>query len=125
MSLEEKFNKLTADWKRHCRRNKFHSFAEPYLKCKVYRELVSMGPEILPLIREEYSKPQQVGDPGQFWCYLIKEIAPEFKISITPEGAVKKVAEGFVGVDVDKVREFTLKWLDENIEKLLVNPDKT
>jgi len=120
MDMEEDFKNALNKWKNHISKNNYHSFAGPYLDCDAYRELVSMGPEILPLIREEYSKEQEFNDPGQWWCYLIQEIVPDFKIKIGEKDSsspVEKVSPGMIGVDIDKVREYVLKWLDEKMEK--------
>jgi hypothetical protein len=124
MSLEDNFNQTLTEWKQHCKKNAYHSMARPYLDCKAYKRIVSMGPAILPLIKKEYSKPQGLGDPGMLWCYAIKEIIPEFKLSVGEEGSgapVERVALGFLGLNVDRVRKATIDWLDGNMSKYVSN----
>lgn len=95
---------------------------QPYLDCDAYRRLVAMGPKVLPLIREEYAKPQEIGDPGMHWCYALKEIIPDFSLPVGEKESgspVEKVAQGFVGLRVDEVQKATIKWLDENMSRYL------
>jgi len=53
MSLEDTFHQAVDAWKEHCRTNSTHSFSGPYLDCDAYRRIVLMGPQVLPLIREQ------------------------------------------------------------------------
>lgn len=53
MELEDYFYQAVNEWIEHCRRNSHHSFASPYLDCDAYRRIVSLGPEVLLLIREQ------------------------------------------------------------------------
>lgn len=99
--LEEKFESALERWREHCRRNSDHSDAQSYLDSDAYREIVSMGVEVLPFIREAYAnESEDVGEPGRLWAYVIHEI----------------VGDDFRS-DVKGVKQFTLKWLDENIPK--------
>ncbi|MEK6873253.1 MAG: hypothetical protein AABW91_00230 [Nanoarchaeota archaeon] len=60
---------------------------------------------------------ETVGFPGQFWSYAIHEIVgDDFRIKVAEEGPVKPRG-GFVAIDVMGVKQFTLKWLDENMHK--------
>jgi len=62
-----------------------------------------------------------VGNPGQFWAYVVREIVGDnFKIE-TKEDNTRKVsiAGEFFGIDVRRVKQLTLKWLNENIQKYL------
>lgn len=63
---------------------------------------------------ERYGK-EVIGNPGNLWRFVIQEIVPEFHIAVGKKGsnsAVESVAEDFVGIDVHKVQEETIKWLD-------------
>lgn len=118
MSLEDNFYQAVNEWREHCRSKSHISSTAPRLDCDAYRQIVSMGSDILPLIREEYAKPQNIGDPGMCWCFALKEIIPEFGLSVGEKNSgspVEKVAAGFVGLKVDEVQKATIKWLDENM----------
>lgn len=120
MSLEDNFHQAVEEWRVHCRKNSIHSMPQPYLDCNAYRQIVSMGPNVLPLIRKEYAKPQEVGDPGMLWCYAIKEIAPDFGLPVEEKDSrspVERVAPRFVGLRVDEVQKATIRWLNENMHK--------
>ncbi len=120
--MEDNFHQAVEEWREHCSRNSFHSMPQPYLDCDAYRRLVAMGPKVLPLIREEYAKPQEIGDPGMHWCYALKEIIPDFSLPVGEKESgspVEKVAQGFVGLRVDEVQKATIKWLDENMSRYL------
>ena len=122
MSLEDNFHQAVEEWREHCKRNTPHSNAHFYLDCDAFRRIVCMGEGVLPLIREEYSKPQQIGDPGIFWCYAIKDIIPDFELPIGEKDSgspVERVAPGFVGLKVDEVQKATIEWLDENIHRYI------
>ena len=120
MPLEDEFNEALSEWKQHCRKNSMHSMSQPYLDCNAYRKIVSMGKDILPLIRREYAQPQEIGDPGYLWGFAIKSIIPEFSLSVGEKGsgsAVEKVAPGFIGIKIDDVRKETLRWLDDYVSR--------
>jgi len=53
MELEDYFHQAVEEWIEHCGRNSHHSFASPYLDCDAYRKIISLGPEVLPLIRNQ------------------------------------------------------------------------
>ncbi|MBW2995063.1 hypothetical protein KY312_01820 [Candidatus Woesearchaeota archaeon] len=113
--LEEKFNKYAEEWKKHCENNSIHSFPWPYLDCDAFRNIVAMGKDALPLIREAYTAP---GYPGAYWCYAILEIVPEFglRVDISEDSAVRRMIHGFVGLNEEKIQEETIKWLDNYLE---------
>lgn len=126
MTLEEKFAETVKEWKVHCEKNAIYSMPEPYLNCEAYKKLAAMGTEILPLIRNEYSKEE--GDNirlsqrgiGIYWCYLIHDIILEFELKIGEKdsnSAIEKVALGFIGIQVNELKKQTIKWLDENMKK--------
>lgn len=126
MALEDKlrqtFNQAVEEWKKHCLQNAHHSMVQFFLNCDAYRQIVRMGVKILPLIRDEYSKPQKIGDPGMRWCYVIKNIVPEFNLSVEEKGSgspVERVAPGFIGLRVDEVQKAAVKWLDENMHRYI------
>ena len=124
MPVREEFDQALGEWKDHCKRNSFYSMPQPYIDCDAYRRIVAMGPEVLPLIREEYSRPQEIGDPGIYWCFALKEIVPEFGLAVGEKdsgSAIEKVGLEFIGLRVDEVQRATIKWLDKNISRYLSN----
>jgi len=121
VELERRFNDALERWKKHCRDNAHFSFAEKYLDSDAYREIVKMGPEVLPLIQQTYaSESEEIGNPRQFWAYAIHEIiGDDFRIDVNADSPVKPVCSEFVAINVRGVKNFTLKWLEENMHKYL------
>jgi hypothetical protein len=60
MGLEDIFQQSAEEWTKHCRKNSHHSDIESYLDCDAYRKIVSSGPQILPLIRNQLSKEYEI-----------------------------------------------------------------
>ena len=50
-SLEEKFQESLSHWKDHCSNKGHFSDLTAYLDCNSYREIVTLGREVLPLIK--------------------------------------------------------------------------
>ncbi len=122
MSLEYNFHQAVKEWKDHSKINSIHSMSQPYLDCDAYRRIVNMGPRILPLIREEYAKSQEIGDPGICWCYVLKDIVPEFSLPVGEKdsgSAVERMTPGYIGLDIGEVQKATIKWLDQNMYKYI------
>lgn len=72
---------------------------------------------------EEYQRYQEryssevMGNPGQFWSYAVHDlVADDFRIKVDEESPVKPRG-GFVAIDVMGLMQFTLNWLDENVDK--------
>jgi len=109
--LEDRFNTALEKWSEHCKRNSHFSFDWPYLDCDAYREIVSMGSEILPLIRENYANEKgECGEPGALWVHAIREIiGKDFEI---------RISDNDIG-NIKKLKQSTLNWLDKNMSKYL------
>ena len=107
--LEDRFNDALARWSEHCKRNSHFSFDRPYLDCDSYREIVSMGTEILPLIRENYANEKGgPGEPGALWVHAIRKIiGKDFEI---------RTSDNDRG-NINKIKQFTLDWLDKNMSR--------
>lgn len=91
--LEERFNGVLGRWKEHCRRNSVHSFAQPYLDCDAYREIVAMGLQVLPLIRDQLN--------GEYETAMNYENElKRLKIKVFGTDSVKLFGENY-----DKIRE--------------------
>lgn len=61
-----------------------------------------------------------IGDIGFRWSYVIKEIAPEFRIAKGKEGSnapIEDLGCGFVSIKDDLVIKAILDWLDKNMDK--------
>ena len=56
MGLEDSFNQSVQEWIEHCKNPKVQasSNSEPVRNCDAYKRIVSMGKEVLPLIRQLY-----------------------------------------------------------------------
>lgn len=104
------------------------------IKLKVF------GTEDVKLLYENYERISQdkeyqihacgydkeiTGNPGIFWCDILKEIVPEFGLPIGKKdsnSSVERVSTGFVALSVDEVKKATIKWLDYNMHKYINNP---
>ena len=119
--LETEFYNALREWKEHIYENRFMSFPNEFIDCNPFRRIVALGTPVLPLIRREYANPenedhQNMRAPGIYWTFIIKGIVPSYRIDTGEKGSgapVEKVAPGFVGVDIDKARVATLRWLDD------------
>jgi hypothetical protein len=117
-SLEENFNSAYQDWRRHIRDNaSHHSFSKPYLDCDAFRKIVSLGRSAFPFIRDVYAKEKgEIGDPGIHWAYAVNKIEPEFKLPVGEQkGSVGATVCGFVALDIPRIKEATLQWLDDTV----------
>ena len=56
MTLEDDFHQALEEWKEHCKRNINHSATNPHLDCDAFRNIVSIGPSVLPLIRDQIDR---------------------------------------------------------------------
>jgi hypothetical protein len=106
MRLEDEFHQAVEGWREHCERNAFRSDIRSYLDCDAYREIVSMGPGVLPLIRKELGKSTYEDDPGERFLFAVKEI-------IGDDFSIPEEIRGYVS----KMFDFTKRWLDENIDR--------
>ena len=105
MSLEEQFNKSIEDWKEHCERTINSSNPGDYLNCDAYRNIVNMGPAILPLIRKEFDKNSLLN--GLLVNPVKRIVGKDFQI---PEWMAGKMS---------LIEKYTAKWLDENMQEYL------
>ncbi|GEM_PF-6233791 len=56
MALEDLFAQKAEEWKTHCYNNSYHSNPHFYLDCDAYRSIITLGPQALPLIKEQLQK---------------------------------------------------------------------
>lgn len=121
-NIEEKFNENLEAWRGHLKKTLQSSNHMDYIDCDAYRNIVAMGPQVLPLIKNEYEKDHDIGDPGVCWSYAIHEIIPEFSLPVGKKGSGSSVEKrgGFVAININKVKKDTLRWLDENMDKYLL-----
>lgn len=110
--LEEKFNQEMEKWREHCKKIMHSSFMIDRTNCQAFKELVSMGTEILPLIRKAYdTEHSDTSKPGSLrrnLAYLVGTITK--KELVIPENIRGKIVE---------VADYTINWLDENMNKYL------
>lgn len=111
-NIEEKFNENLEAWRGHLKKTLQSSNHMDYIDCDAYRNIVAMGPQVLPLIKNEYEKDHDIGDPGVCWSYAIHEIIPEFSLPVGKKGSGSSV------------KKDTLRWLDENMDKYLLKTQK-
>ena len=79
MSVDElagdAFGKTVASWRAHCKKQSFSSNPTDYISCDAYRDIVGMGEQVLPLIREMYAgKDEDAFFPIFGWASAIREI---------------------------------------------------
>jgi len=107
------FHQAVEEWIEHCRNPlvQINSSSKPVRNCDSYRKIVSMGYEILPLIRQLYNK----------------DSSDNFALSIVQEHGLVSVVRDIVGNDfsipkeihsqISAIEDYTKKWLDENMNK--------
>ena len=110
MGLEDRFNQALERWIAHCGSPNIQASSSSLssITCYAYKQIVEMGLEALPLIREVYDR--ATFDDGAFstlrlhgLVLAVREIAgDDFKIPIELQG------------NMPAVEEYTKRWLDEN-----------
>ena len=110
-AIEKKFVDCVLEWDCHCSKPeiKLSSKSSDYLNCDAYREIVRMGPKALPLIKHIYSGRDSFAFfPILGWSNAVQEIVgDDFQIPEEIRGKVKDI------------RDYTVKWLDENMKKYI------
>lgn len=110
--LEAKFNEEMEKWREHCKKTMRSSQMIDYVNCQAFKNIVSMGTEVLPLIRRAYdTEHSDTSRPGSLrWnlSYLVGMITKK-ELGI-PDDIRGKIVE---------VADYTKKWLDENMRKYL------
>jgi|GEM_PF-3305984 len=113
MKMErEEFNKAIEEWKGHCEKTINSSNPNDYLNCDAYRKIVSMGREVLPLVRSVYDS-NSSSDFGldcvkNYLTFVVRKIV----------GGDFKVPDG-IYLGMRELEDYTKRWLDENMEKYL------
>ena len=110
MSTRTEFNRLFKEWKKYCSGDvRFSSNPMDYLNCDAYRGIVAMGPAVLPLIREAYSKGEDINTLGfgSFSSIISQVVGDDFKIPEEIHG------------HRDRTRKFSMQWLDKNMHRYL------
>jgi len=108
--LEEKFKENLEAWREHCIQKVNSSNPNDDLECDAYRNIVAMGKEALPLIREAYDLNQHssIRLLEMNLHHAVQEIlGDDFKV---PED---------IRYNLDKIMQYTPKWLDENMDKYI------
>ena len=106
MTLREKFYGNLQTWEEHCKSWRFQLNSSQTIRdCKSYKNLVTMGKDILPYIKEVYET--KIHEDSTLVSYglatLVKEIVGEsFEI---PEEIQGKM---------DETKDYTCNWLDAN-----------
>jgi len=111
-NLEQQFNENIRKWKEHCNDKIHSSSVQDSLDCNAYRNIVAMGPSILPLIRKEYgTKPGDVDEEDSLRWILVNPVSEilgdDFKI---PEWMMREISI---------IAKYTAKWPDENMHKYI------
>jgi hypothetical protein len=68
MNAKERFQGAAQEWADHCKRVRFSSSLPKYLDHPSFRQLVQLGPEIIPDIIEAY------GSDDLPWGFVLQEI---------------------------------------------------
>lgn len=89
----------------HCRRTDFSSNTASYLSCQAYREIVSMGRDVFPHIREALETDTET--PVFVWAAALREIAGS-------EFLIPKAIRG----QQEEIRRYAIEWLER-----LENPE--
>jgi hypothetical protein len=109
--LEQKFKENLEGWREHCHKNILSSCCNPddYINCDAFRNIVSMGKDVLPLIRKAYDTElnyeQDIDSLRYDLHYAVLEIVKgKLEFPNTVE-------------DLEQMSEYTIKWLDEYLGK--------
>ena len=105
--FKEEFYSVADEWKQHCRETSYGFPGKGFLDCDAYRKIISMGPDVLPLIRDIYSGDEDGAFfPITGWAFAVEKIVSgSFKI---PENLRGKM---------EPLRDYTIHWLDSNMEE--------
>ena len=113
MNLEDKFNQLVEEWKKYCSRADVQasSRSDKIRKCEAYRNILKIGQEALPLVRELYNKDSSNDFElsmiqGHGLVCLVKEIVGDkFEIPEKIRGRIKEI------------EIYTADWLGEYLSR--------
>ncbi|MFA5856748.1 MAG: hypothetical protein WC867_05290 [Candidatus Pacearchaeota archaeon] len=115
--LEDRFNRAIERWKEHCYNKSHVSDPKIVLNCEAFEEIVSMGRDALPFIRDYYTNQKtDIIGPGRYLTYAIERIAgKDFQIDVKGYLPVKPVAPDFKGISLDDQKKYVLGWLDKQL----------
>ena len=112
---KENFHQAVEEWIKYCQTSevRFSSSSGSVLNCEAYKQIVSMGYETLPLIRQLYDKDSSDNEglsivQGHGLVSIIREIVgDDFSIPTEIKGKISEM------------EDYSKRWLDENISKYL------
>jgi len=105
-NLKNEFEKLTQEWKAHCKKVGYTTQVTKYLESEAFEKLTQLGTQIFPYIQEMCSKNNDnryIAQNG--WTYLIEEIIDD------------RIIKSSLNHDLESIRESTYNWLKENMSK--------
>ena len=109
LSLEERFDNCVESWIKYCSQPEvlYSSIGHKELQAEAYLEIVDMGRDALALIRKLYDREGDIG------LGIIKLHGLHHAVINITKGEFKIPKE--IAGKLDKIADYTKKWLDENI----------
>ncbi len=106
--IEKEFYKNLNEWEKYCKTPKIMCSSNPadLQNCEAYRNLISMGKDALPYIKEVYQKKAREEST------LIFHGLPQLVIDIA--GDEFKIPKNIFG-KINEIKSFTIKWLEKNV----------
>ena len=104
--LEAKFWHSVDAWKTHCETFKHSSNPNDYLKCDGFLDIILMGHKVLPLLQKAYGRDDTAFFPVLGWAIAVQMITGGH-YQVPPH----------IRRDVMIIRDYTLVWLDENMDR--------
>ena len=115
---KQKFDRAVEEWKVHAEKTAHFSDTRKLLNCDAYKTILSMGKDALPLVRKLYDR----DDSNDFPLSIIKSHG---LVSIVCELVAQFHIPEEIRGQMEKIEEYTKKWLDENMHKYLGDKDGT
>ena len=72
MELTREYLRLKSEWTDHCQAVQYSGNINTYLDCDAFRQIVALGPDVVPLIMKDYEQDQFV--PWEFALHQITGI---------------------------------------------------
>ncbi len=112
-NLKKNFNIYLDEWKKHTRTCLHHSTTQPMLDCDAYKQIISMGFKVLPLLKRLYDK----------------DSSTDFELDVIKAHGIVRAVRDIVGEDfqipeeirgnIPKMENYTKNWLNKNMNNYL------
>ncbi len=105
MTTEKIFYENLIAWNNHCEDVQYSLRPDDYLACPAYHNIIALGKDALPFIRNAYNLPEDISIPLIGWGPLLRTIIGNaFQIPKTLEGRLLEI------------KHYCKDWLDTYFE---------